>query len=157
MRIRFGQRARELRLATGMSQETFADHCGFARSYVSRIERGNANPSLDAIEVLAIALDVDVRQLFDEPSSTANATISKSEPLKVPFARDGSYFHPDLRKSKAKHYVVGEKGDLKYFDTFEAALEYLKSMHKAHWLRPNQNGNWGVVAAVRWDLLPTGR
>jgi transcriptional regulator with XRE-family HTH domain len=49
-----------------MSQEEFADKCGFARSYMSRIERGGANPSLDAIEVLADALRVKVQNLFEE-------------------------------------------------------------------------------------------
>lgn len=48
-----------------MSQEAFADQCGFARSYMSRIERGRANPSLDAIETLAGGLKVPVRDLFD--------------------------------------------------------------------------------------------
>lgn len=48
-----------------MSQEAFADRCGFARSYMSRIERGGANPSLDAIETLAGALKVPVKDLFD--------------------------------------------------------------------------------------------
>ena len=61
----FGIRIRQLRLDSGMSQETFADKCGFARSYMSRIERGGANPSLDAIEILAVALEVDVKVLFD--------------------------------------------------------------------------------------------
>lgn len=49
-----------------MSQEAFADKCGFARSYMSRIERGRANPSLDAIETLAGALGVPVVSLFKE-------------------------------------------------------------------------------------------
>jgi len=49
-----------------MSQEAFADQCGFARSYMSRIERGRANPSLDAIEILATGLKVSARNLFDE-------------------------------------------------------------------------------------------
>lgn len=65
LRVKFGERVRELRLAIGMSQEAFADKCGFARSYMSRIERGIANPSLDAVEILAVALDVEVRQLFE--------------------------------------------------------------------------------------------
>ena len=47
-----------------MSQETFADVVGYARSYMSRIERGAANPSLDAIEHLAGALKVEVWELF---------------------------------------------------------------------------------------------
>ncbi len=57
-----------MRLASGMSQETFADECGYARSYMSRIERGLANPSLDAVEVLADALRVEVKKLFDTTS-----------------------------------------------------------------------------------------
>jgi putative transcriptional regulator len=65
LRKRFGQRVATLRRAAGMSQEVFADRCGFARSYMSRIERGRANPSLDAIETLATGLKISVRDLFD--------------------------------------------------------------------------------------------
>jgi len=64
LRIRFGHRIRELRLASGLTQEAFADHCGFARTYMSRIETGGANPSLDAINVLAVALNTDLSTLF---------------------------------------------------------------------------------------------
>ncbi|WP_426101923.1 helix-turn-helix domain-containing protein [Pseudomonas sp. PSPC3-3] len=66
LRHRFGHRIRELRLATGMTQEAFADRCGFARTYMSRIETGGANPSLDAIKVLADALKVDLSVLFTD-------------------------------------------------------------------------------------------
>lgn len=66
LRKKFGQRITALRQAAKLSQEAFADRCGFARSYMSRIERGKANPSLDAIETLASALKVPVRDLFDQ-------------------------------------------------------------------------------------------
>jgi transcriptional regulator with XRE-family HTH domain len=66
LRKRFGLNIKELRLAAGYSQEAFADKCDFARSYMSRIERGGANPSLDAIEKLAEALNVPVINLFEE-------------------------------------------------------------------------------------------
>ena len=66
LRNRFGHRIRELRLATGMTQEAFADRCGFARTYMSRIETGGANPSLDAIQTLADALKVDLSVLFTD-------------------------------------------------------------------------------------------
>jgi putative transcriptional regulator len=52
-------------MAKGMTQEAFADYCGFARTYMSRIETGGANPSLDAIKVLADALDVSLSSLFE--------------------------------------------------------------------------------------------
>ena len=63
---KFGNRVRALRLAANLSQEAFADKCGFARSYMSRIERGQGNPSLDAIKALADGLHVPIRDLFDE-------------------------------------------------------------------------------------------
>ncbi|TBN46715.1 helix-turn-helix domain-containing protein [Pseudomonas sp. BGI-2] len=66
LRHRFGHRIRELRLATGMNQEEFADRCGFARTYMSRIETGGANPSLDAIQTLADGLKIDLASLFKE-------------------------------------------------------------------------------------------
>lgn len=65
LRKRFGDRVATLRLAARISQEALADRCGFARSYMSRIERGRANPSLDAIEALAGGLKVSVKQLFE--------------------------------------------------------------------------------------------
>jgi len=64
IRKSFGNRIRELRLATGMTQEAVADHCGFARTYMSRLETGGANPSLDAIKTLADALNIPLTGLF---------------------------------------------------------------------------------------------
>ncbi len=43
-----------------------ADRRSFARSYMSRIERGKANPPLDAIETLAGGLKVSVREFFED-------------------------------------------------------------------------------------------
>lgn len=66
LRKKFGNRVAALRRAAEISQEALADRCGFARSYMSRIERGKANPSLDAIETLAGGLKVAVIELFKE-------------------------------------------------------------------------------------------
>ncbi|PAU86814.1 transcriptional regulator [Pseudomonas sp. WN033] len=60
----FGHRVRQLRLAAGFTQEAFADKCGFARTYMSRIETGGANPSLVALNVIASALNVSLSDLF---------------------------------------------------------------------------------------------
>jgi transcriptional regulator with XRE-family HTH domain len=64
LRKKFGLRITALRRAAKVSQETLADRCGFARSYMSRIERGKANPSLDAIQILADGLKVSISELF---------------------------------------------------------------------------------------------
>lgn len=64
LRVLFGQRVRALRTVAGFKQDEFAERCGFARSYMSRVETGGANPSLDAIQTIASALSVPVRDLF---------------------------------------------------------------------------------------------
>ncbi|ELE9688479.1 helix-turn-helix transcriptional regulator [Enterobacter kobei] len=148
LRKLFGQRVKELRVATGLSQEAFADRCGFARSYMSRIERGGSNASLDAIEVLANALSVEPWQLL------VSGLFEDSDPeLLVPYAADGSCFHPGLASTRDGSFAVGDKAAQKRFGTFAEALEYLRSMETAKWRRPNPSGNRGIVSAVRWDKL----
>jgi transcriptional regulator with XRE-family HTH domain len=66
LRKTFGERVIALRKAAELSQEALADRCGFARSYMSRVERGRGNPSLDAIEAIAAGLKVPVSALFSE-------------------------------------------------------------------------------------------
>ena len=61
----FGSCVRTLRLAAGMSQVVFGEKCGFYQTYLSRIETGQANPTLNAIEVIANTLDMSVFDLFD--------------------------------------------------------------------------------------------
>ncbi|WP_342620749.1 helix-turn-helix transcriptional regulator [Rhodoferax sp. GW822-FHT02A01] len=152
LRKKFAARVKAIRHASGMSQEAFADKCGFARSYMSRIERGGANPSLDALETIAEALGIEVKALF-ESASPASAK-KKAAPITVPFAADGTCFNPSLKRKRTGRFTVGEKGHLIDFDDFEAALAHLKAMKQAYWLRPNSAGNWGIVTAVRWDALP---
>jgi transcriptional regulator with XRE-family HTH domain len=62
---RFGACIRELRAEAGLTQIEFAERCGFSQTYLSRLENGNANPSLNAIEVLGGGLSLDVFQLFE--------------------------------------------------------------------------------------------
>ena len=48
-----------------MSQVEFGERCGFYQTYLSRIENGHANPTLNAMEVIANALGMTVFELFD--------------------------------------------------------------------------------------------
>ncbi|RYF71473.1 MAG: XRE family transcriptional regulator [Comamonadaceae bacterium] len=61
----FGRCVRELRVEQGLSQVEFGERCGFYQTYLSRIETGKANPTLNAIEVIAIALGLTVFDLFE--------------------------------------------------------------------------------------------
>lgn len=62
--IAFGGRVRELRLRLDRSQEEFAHDCGFHRTYVGSIERGEANPTILTAYRLADALGVPAVELF---------------------------------------------------------------------------------------------
>ena len=64
VKVLFGRRVRQLRKAKKLSQEAVALGSGLDRSYVGRIERGQANLSLVNIERVADALGVEVGQLF---------------------------------------------------------------------------------------------
>lgn len=63
--VRFGQRVKTLRLQAGLSQEAFADKCGLDRTYISGIERGVRNPTLEVIGVIADGLGIELKDLFD--------------------------------------------------------------------------------------------
>lgn len=64
-RLAFGEHVREMRRARGWaSQEAFAHHAKLDRTYVSSIERGRRNPTLDVIVKLAHALEVKPSDLL---------------------------------------------------------------------------------------------
>lgn len=56
---------RSLRQETGLSQVEFGEKCGFYQTYLSRVERGQANPTINALEVIANSLGMTVFELFD--------------------------------------------------------------------------------------------
>lgn len=62
--VRFGQRVKALRLERGLSQEAFADKCGLDRTYISGIERGVRNPTLEVIAVIADGLGIELEKIF---------------------------------------------------------------------------------------------
>jgi len=62
----FAKRLRQLRQMRGLSQEALADIAGLHRTYVGSIERNERNVSIDNMERLAKALEVDITELLRE-------------------------------------------------------------------------------------------
>src|SRR5947199_10793947 len=59
-----GMTIKTQRASLGISQEELAHRAGLHRTYVSDLERGARNPSIESIEKLAGALQVSVSNLF---------------------------------------------------------------------------------------------
>lgn len=60
----FGRNVRQARKDKGWTQEQLAFEAGVKRAYLSEIENGQRNVSLDVVEKLATALDVSPDSLM---------------------------------------------------------------------------------------------
>lgn len=66
-RERISLNLKRLRQARELSQEQTAELADFHRTYVSQLERCVTNVSIDSLERLAAALEVDVVELLKVP------------------------------------------------------------------------------------------
>ncbi len=81
-----GYRLKQLREFKELSQGDIEQRTGLLRCYISRVEHGHTVPSLETLEKLARALDLQVYQLF-YPSE------SRDEHLDREPADDGDWTH----------------------------------------------------------------
>lgn len=61
-----GRNVRRVRVVKGISQERLAFDAGVDRSYLGGMERGEANPTVDVLDKLAITLGVPLAELFSD-------------------------------------------------------------------------------------------
>lgn len=67
----FGDNVRHYRQRMGISQEGLAEKCGMHRTYISAIECHRRSISLENIQRIANALDVEIYRLFLEVNADA--------------------------------------------------------------------------------------
>lgn len=60
----YGKAIRVLRQERNISQEELAELCGLHRTYISDVELGKRNVSLENIQKFAIALNVSISDVF---------------------------------------------------------------------------------------------
>jgi transcriptional regulator with XRE-family HTH domain len=63
---KIGERIKELRSRVGISQEALAHRADLDRTYVNSVENGKRNISIENIEKIAKALDISVKDFFDD-------------------------------------------------------------------------------------------
>ena len=62
---KFGENLRRIRWEKGISQETLAFKANIQPSQVARIERGELNTTISTINIIAKALEIDLKELFN--------------------------------------------------------------------------------------------
>ncbi len=63
--IQFGSKIKEIRRLQKISQDQLSFESGISKNQISRIERGEINTGLSTIIILADALNVSLKDLFD--------------------------------------------------------------------------------------------
>ncbi len=64
--IKFGKKVSEERQRQGLSQEQLAAKAGVHRTYIGMIERAEKNITLENIEKIAKALDLNLSEFFKD-------------------------------------------------------------------------------------------
>lgn len=88
-----------LRVQSGQTLEQLAADSGLTRSYLSKIERGISNPSIDSALKIASALGISVEKLFGQPN--------EEDPISIVRAMKGRSGEPDTNLS----LVAGVQGE----------------------------------------------
>ena len=65
IRKRFGKRIKELRKARGLSHEELARLSGLDENYISGIEKGELDITIEMIQILSIAFQINISDIFE--------------------------------------------------------------------------------------------
>ncbi len=64
LQIQFGERVRQLRKEQGLSQEALAFKAEIDRTYMTSVENGKRNVSVQNIEKIINALEISIQEFF---------------------------------------------------------------------------------------------
>ena len=77
IRRRVGRNLRRLRDERGLSQEELAFEAELHRTYISGVERGVRNPTIEVLAKIAVGLGVQPHRLLEPPQPSAGRTRSR--------------------------------------------------------------------------------
>ncbi|UJF22034.1 helix-turn-helix domain-containing protein [Shewanella sp. OMA3-2] len=69
---------RDFRLEAGLSQEQLARQSGIDRTYISGVERGIRNITLDSLETIVLALGITQIEFIESLQIQLNIDVSKN-------------------------------------------------------------------------------
>lgn len=140
--------AKELALLSGRALQTIKNK--LAGKPAEIIGNQNRIEAREAAAWLAAQKDFNT-SIWRDQDDTADLVETDrglGEVLFLPVAKDGSVFHPGVRREGK--YLVDEEGREREIEAFEEALASLQSMVFPQWRRPTAEGVWTRVRAVEW-------
>lgn len=98
-----GKNIRQIRKSKNMSINKLSKISGVSLGFLSDIENGKTNPSLDTLEKIAIGLQVEMKDFFEHNSSQINKEDSKEQQKKALLFLEGAnentlWFFKELEK-----------------------------------------------------------
>jgi hypothetical protein len=126
---------------------------GAQKSYGIKLGEDDLIPATDALRWLESRGDfkTSLWRDPDAPSASRDKVHRDLGPVVfVPVANDNSSFDP-VTCRRGLGYTIGAKGAEETLADFDEALARLQRMEVPKWRRPNAEGNWGLVKAVRWE------
>lgn len=105
--LEIGRRVRAARQAAGLTQQRLAEAIGNRQGYVTALESGGGNPTVQTLFRIALALGISVGSLFPEDSATppSQADIAR---LVETMARLEPLLREDERRGKVTVEVLTE-------------------------------------------------
>lgn len=71
----------DARRISGMTQKELSERTGIAQSDISKLEKGNANPSVRTLQRLAIGMGMILKVEFVPASITKNPSLASRDPV----------------------------------------------------------------------------
>lgn len=117
------QNLKYYRTQKDLSQETLSVRCNYDKTYVGKIERGDTNPSVEAILRIANVLDVPSIKLLQREVSSEPATFQSQ--LDDPSTQVGNLFVDIFDNAPAISFLTGDSGEILQLN--ESAKKFLKA------------------------------
>ncbi|MBY0202730.1 helix-turn-helix domain-containing protein [Paenibacillus cucumis (ex Kampfer et al. 2016)] len=96
LREMIGTRIRAMRNAKGLTQQKLADIAGLDYRYIGALERGERNFSIDTLEKVLLAMNLDISELMYSGSRTEILDVTRQEALDEFIALTKSLTHQQI-------------------------------------------------------------
>src|SRR3990170_4752309 len=160
--MKIGERIRNLRQSSNLTQEELADRAGLTKGFISQIERDLTSISLDSLAQILKALDENISDFFREASEEKiekfellipGSTNRRLEPILLTLRKGQATPKERPHEGEEFGYVLQGRVSLRF------GREVLKlkkgecfyfSAEKEHWLQNTSSR----IAAILWITSP---